>query len=201
MCPLPLKQKYTQRYGSLVDFSPLDRGGKIVNSEDQENENCRGARARWCDFSGPLGDGSVGGIGILDHPSNPRHPTPWHNWNNMTITASFTFHEPFRLKQEDLLSLTYRVAVHPGNAEQADVEGLWREFAVRIRHSNRQSANSNEEQPDSSTVRTRSGRSDHRLWNRVTRTGQESCLGTGAARIHRLRRTRPAADGGSTRTT
>lgn len=126
MCLLPEKEGYTRRFGSLVDFAPLAEGGSIRNSEGKENEACRGQRARWCDFSGPLGDGSRGGVAILDHPRNPRHPTPWHNWNNMTITASFTFHEPFTLKQGDELALSYRVLVHPGDAREADIEGAWR---------------------------------------------------------------------------
>ena len=98
MCRVEEKRKYTEQFGPLVDFSPLDQGGRITNSEGQENDAVRGQRAKWCDFSGPLGDGSVGGIAILDHPANPRHPTPWHNWNNMTITASLTYLEPLVLK-------------------------------------------------------------------------------------------------------
>jgi hypothetical protein len=133
MCRIDEKREYTRRYGPLVDFSPMDQGGRITNSEGQQDDDCRGARARWCDFSGPLGDGGVGGIAILDHPSNPRHPTPWHNWNNMTITASFTFHEPFTLKRDQHLALTYRIAVHPGTAAEANVESLWNEFAATHR--------------------------------------------------------------------
>jgi hypothetical protein len=77
----------------------------------------------------PLGDGTWGGVALLDHSSNPRHPTPWHNWNNMTITASFTFHEPFTLKPGAELTLRYRVLVHAGDADKAGVEEAWKEFA------------------------------------------------------------------------
>jgi len=58
MCPIPEKRRYTKRYGCLADSSPTNEGGKITNSEGKENDACRGGRAKWCDFSGPLGDGT-----------------------------------------------------------------------------------------------------------------------------------------------
>lgn len=129
MCLVAQKEKYTRQFGSLVNFAPLDMGGQILNSEGQENEACRGARAKWCDFSGPLGDGTWGGVALFDHPGNPRHPTPWHNWNNMTIMASFTYHEPFTLVEGKPLQLAYRVAVHAGDAHQANIPERWQEYA------------------------------------------------------------------------
>ncbi len=69
------------------------------------------------------------GVAILDHPKNSRHPTPWHNWNNMTITASFTFHEPFTLEKGAELRLRYRVLVHAADAKKADVAGVWQEYS------------------------------------------------------------------------
>jgi hypothetical protein len=129
MCLIPTKDRYSRRFGSLVDFSPLDEGGRITNSEGKQNDACRGERARWCDFSGPLGDGTWGGIALLDHPDNPRHPTPWHNWNDMTITASFTYHEPFALRAGQELKLAYRIVVHAGDAARADLAAEWKSFA------------------------------------------------------------------------
>jgi len=129
MCPIPQKERYKKRYGALVDFSPMNEGGIITNSEGKENEACRGERAKWCDFSGPLGDGTWGGIALLDHPGNPRHPTPWHNWNNMTITASFTFREPFTVQKGRELCLNYRVVVHAADAKKADIAATWQDFS------------------------------------------------------------------------
>jgi hypothetical protein len=133
MCRVQEKQKYAGAWGSLVDFAPLNGGGRISNSEGQVDDACRGARAKWCDFSGPLGDGTWGGVTLMDHPENPRHPTPWHNWNNMTITASFTYHEPFTLKKEDELRLAYLVYVHAGTPEEAQVEKSWNAFSKQSR--------------------------------------------------------------------
>lgn len=129
MCLPPQKERYTKLYGPLVNFHPMDRFGLITNSEGQQNEACGGARARWCDFSGPLSDGSVAGVALMDHPSNPRFPTRWHNWNNMTIIASFTYDEPFELKPGQVLALNYRVAVHTGDARQAGIPEVWTQYS------------------------------------------------------------------------
>jgi hypothetical protein len=129
MCLPPQKERYTKLYGPLVNFHPMDRFGVITNSEGQQNEACGGARARWCDFSGPLVDGSVAGVALMDHPANPRFPTRWHNWNNMTIMASFTYDEAFELKPGQALALNYRVAVHTGDARQAGIPEVWVQYS------------------------------------------------------------------------
>lgn len=123
---IAIKQHYVRRFGSLLDLSPVNEGGRITNSEGKQNDDCRGARAKWCDSSGPLGDGTWGGVAILDHPSNLRHPTPWNDW---PMNASFTLHEPFTLKKGQELSLGYRVVVHSGDARKADIEGEWKAFS------------------------------------------------------------------------
>jgi hypothetical protein len=132
LCPKAQKDSYTKQYGNLVDFRPLTRFGRLVNSEGKVDDAVRGERAKWCDFSGPLDNGSTGGIAILDHPLNPRHPTPWNNWNNMTFMASFTFQEFFELQPPQELRLRYRILIHPGDAKEADVEGVWNDFAHRM---------------------------------------------------------------------
>lgn len=130
MCPALEKQRYAQRHGQLFDFRPPDKFVRMANSNGLENEDRRGARARWCDFSGPLDGGSHGGVALLDHPSNPRHPTAWHNWNNMMIMASLTFHDPLLLRKGQELDLFYRVFVHSGDARAADIQTAWRRFAA-----------------------------------------------------------------------
>ncbi len=131
MCRTEEKESYTKRYANLVDFRPLLRGGKLVNSEGKENNDVRGERAKWVDFSGPLDNASTGGIALFDHPMNERHPTPWHNWNNMTFMASFTYLDFYELAVDKELRLKYRVFIHAGDAKEADVEGAWNDFGHR----------------------------------------------------------------------
>ena len=50
----------------------------MVNSNGQEGEaNCWGKRANWVDMFGEV-EGEKLGVAILDHPTNPGHPTYWH---------------------------------------------------------------------------------------------------------------------------
>jgi hypothetical protein len=125
------KEEYTKKYGTLVDFRPLLRGGKVVNAEGKENEAARGERSKWLDFSGPIDNEATGGIAILDHPMNPRHPTYWGIWNHQTISAAFTYAEHFELTFEKELRLKYRLFIHRGSAKEADVEGAWVDFGHR----------------------------------------------------------------------
>jgi len=79
------------------------------------NDRYRG-RHIALDYSG-LVDGRPAGIAVVDHPANPRSPTPWYvisapgfNW----FTPALLCDEPLALRQGDRLVLRYRVLVHPG---------------------------------------------------------------------------------------
>jgi len=104
----------------------VKRGGVLTNSWGGVNEaEVWGRRACWCDYSGPLG-GSVYGIAIFDHPSNPRHPTYWHARDYGLMAAN-----PFGLSHftggrgdmriTTFIAFKYRVYVHRGWAYQARV--------------------------------------------------------------------------------
>ena len=77
-----------------------------------------GFRATWCDLSGKLDGGpkQTGGVALFDHPSNPRHPSPWYGATGPGhyMNAAFLFHEPMNVTQGQTLSLAYRVLVHDG---------------------------------------------------------------------------------------
>jgi hypothetical protein len=83
--------------------------------------------ADWCDLSGKL-DGGVnqsGGIAIFDHPSNPRHPTPWYGGTGPGhyFNAAFLFNEPMTVCAKQPLQFNYSVYVHDG-IESAETLGL-----------------------------------------------------------------------------
>ena len=52
-------------------------GGRIRNSQRQENGDAWGQSAAWVDYSGPV-DGQPAGIAIFDLPDSFRHPGRWH---------------------------------------------------------------------------------------------------------------------------
>lgn len=95
-------------------------------------ERPAGTLAAWCDLSGKLdgGTGLSGGIAILDHPGNLRHPTPWYAGGGAGtfINAALLFHEPLSLAAGQSLGLRYRILVHDGIWERERVEAESRIF-------------------------------------------------------------------------
>ena len=75
-----------------------------------------GKQSGWCGFAGEhRADGQIYGATIIDHPSNPRHPTTWwvRNGENYGILhPSPAYYEPFYITQE--LAFKYRVVLHKG---------------------------------------------------------------------------------------
>lgn len=109
-------------------LSVFDGGGEIRNAAGAINEKgVHLQRAAWIDLSGPLAPGVRGGVALLDHPSNPGHPTAWHcrddGWAgaapNKDVEIAVTPDKPLRLK--------YRVVLHRG----ADVAKRYAEFAAQ----------------------------------------------------------------------
>jgi hypothetical protein len=110
---------------------------KAVNSEGDEGEKIWGKRAKWVDYTGTI-EGQRVGIAFLDHPQNLRHPTYWHARSYGLFAAN-----PFGLSQfvgfwrngshtipaGESLELRYRLVFHTGDADQADIEKSYRDYA------------------------------------------------------------------------
>ena len=116
------------------------RTGTIVNSDGQKGEdNTWGKRANWVDYSGEIG-GEKLGIAILDHPSNPRHPTYWHVRSYGLFGANiFGLHDFLNDKTADgsltldpgkSLRFRYRVVIHPGDFQSAGVPEMYKEYGA-----------------------------------------------------------------------
>lgn len=111
-------------------------GGMIANSEGKEGpKECDGASARWCAYTGRL-DGRQGEatVVMMDHPQNPRHPTPFFCMNEPFgfIAAAFSRNEPFVIPADSAknrVTFRYRVLIAQGGLDKALVERLFEEFA------------------------------------------------------------------------
>lgn len=72
-------------------------------------------------------------IAMIDHPQNPRSPSPWYckTGNGFTyINAAFLFHEPLQFAKGQSLHMRYRFAYRDGlwgNGEVAALAGRFRE--------------------------------------------------------------------------
>ena len=113
--------------------------GHIVNSEGLRDDKVWGARAKWVDMSGPIG-GKTYGIAIFDHPTNPRHPTRWHA-RDYGLFAANPFCEvemdksqpkgagDYVLKAGKSVTFKYRVLIHSGEPDAAEMEKRFSEYA------------------------------------------------------------------------
>ena len=115
------------------------KGLLIQNSEGARGEaGCWGKPARWVDYTTHVGSETLS-VAILDHPDSFRHPTHWHARGYALFAANpFGLHDFYNDETKDgsyllpegaTIRFHYRVYIHSGNAEQADVEQEFRAFA------------------------------------------------------------------------
>ncbi|MCS6775278.1 MAG: PmoA family protein [Chloroherpetonaceae bacterium] len=104
--------------------------GRMINSEGAKDGAVWGKKAAWVDYSGPIG-GEIYGIAIFDHPTNFRFPTTWHAREYGLFAANpFGLHDfnqgakgagDYRVASDATFTLRYRVLLHRGTPETADV--------------------------------------------------------------------------------
>jgi hypothetical protein len=97
-----------------------------------------GDRHEWALLQGKVDGGlnRLAAIGIVDHPSNPRGPTPWYGKcadGYIFFNAAFLFHEPMTLKQGETLTFKYRVFYRDGHWTHDEFALLAHEFR-ELRH-------------------------------------------------------------------
>ena len=100
-------------------------GGTMINAGGETSEDGTfGKRSPWMDYHGKR-MGKTEGMAILQHPSNDWYPAPW-------FTRDYGFFSPTpmywpengektELKKGDKINLRYRVLVHSGDHEEADI--------------------------------------------------------------------------------
>jgi hypothetical protein len=105
-------------FGGVVKDDAGRTGGEAIT----------GSRSRWVDFSGPVGGGETAGLAVFPDPRD-HEDLSWFvaDWGVVTVG-------PFRLKgrlvsRGQELVARYRVIVHDGSAEDADVA---REFEIYL---------------------------------------------------------------------
>lgn len=121
--------------------APLDgkHSGKMISAEGKAGEKLVwGKRSPWVDYVGQL-EGETLGVAILDHPSNPKHPTYWHSRDYGLFAANiFGEHDFYNDKTRDggmtlepgkSWRFRYRVVIHPGDTAQADIAGLFAKWS------------------------------------------------------------------------
>jgi hypothetical protein len=114
-------------------------GGELTSSEGKRGEKAIfETTAAWVDYSGPVTSGTgpdrktvVEGITFHDHPSNPRHPTPWHVRDDGWMGASFCQREPWTIEKAKPLVLRYLLHAHAGEVDPDKATHIAEDFAKR----------------------------------------------------------------------
>jgi hypothetical protein len=116
--------------------------GRLVNAKGDAGGPAWGKRAAWASYSGPLSDGRVIGVALLEHPDNFRYPTWWHARDYGLLSANpFGRHDFERLKDQPNagdhvipaggeLTLRYRLVFHRGDERSAGVAAEFAAYAA-----------------------------------------------------------------------
>jgi hypothetical protein len=107
-----------------------DGGGRILDSEGRLNEKEIFRKpARWVDYSGPITNTAREGIALLDHPSNPSFPTPFHVRDDGWMGAALTYQRPLTIVPGKPLRLRYAIWIHANVVRRDEVDKQWQAFA------------------------------------------------------------------------
>lgn len=139
----PFKRGEPARPGQghiVLSTGVRDDGQSAAAAKDARREAATwGQRAAWCDYYGPVA-GKIVGIALMDHPSNPRHPTWWMVRDYGLFGANpFGQHDFEKLSDKhagDLkipggqsVKFRYRVVLHEGDEKTGRIAERYEEFA------------------------------------------------------------------------
>ena len=119
-----------------------DKGGTghITNADGMVGEKqLWGKPSNWCDYSGEV-NGEKVGIAILDNPENPHHPVRWHArayglfaanpFGLAVFTNDKSQSGAVTIQPGQSLRYRYRVIVHAGDVQAADIAGAWQKYTA-----------------------------------------------------------------------
>ena len=125
-------------YGGLAFRGRADLvDSQILLDDGSGHDRVFGTPSRWSDLAGTV-DGAPVGLALLDHPENPRHPTPVYGgakldnygdgWSNL-LNAAFLFHDGLDLAAGQHIRLRHRVLVHDGHWDASRLADEWERWA------------------------------------------------------------------------
>lgn len=116
----------------IAEDLTVKQGGVMVNSDGKTGEkDTFGQPAPWMDYYGKRRTG-IEGIAILQHPSSRWYPSKWftRDYGFMSPTPMWFVEEGDKteLKKGETVKLRYRVIIHAGTPENAQISALFDQF-------------------------------------------------------------------------
>ncbi len=107
--------------GFTLRFAPR-REPVITLPSGRTKDDAVQVHAAWADYSAKFGAGdAISGVAILDHPSNPNHPTTWLTRHYGVLNPTWPALETAVLEPGKPVTLRYRLVIHRGGAVEAGV--------------------------------------------------------------------------------
>lgn len=120
----------------LIEALTVTHGGRLLDSEGREGgRDISRESADWVDGSGTLGRGVRAGVALFPHSSTAGHPWYVTDWGTLTINPMAS--RVWSLEPGQNVEFGLRVAVHDGDAREAQVGELYREFQEEIERGSR----------------------------------------------------------------
>lgn len=129
--PVTLLGAIGKGYGGFSFRPSAERKPMIFSTKDGVHDgDALEYETPWADVSFHLErKGPMAGAAIFQHPSNPDYPH--HGWifrRYALLGAAWPHVDPYVLQPGDEISLRYRLYIHRGDAEAADVAGRFAAF-------------------------------------------------------------------------
>ncbi len=116
------------------------KGGRILNSHGQQDEEAWGRSAEWVDYHGVV-EGKPAGIVIFDMPDSFRHPAKWHVRTYGLFAANPFGQEEFpksddaeqgdaELAKGEKLHLHYRVLFYSGEKSPEALADVYQQYSA-----------------------------------------------------------------------
>ena len=111
----------------LTEALRVTNGATMVDAEGRVGGGAiSGEVSDWVDCSGTVAAGRQAGGALFPYPSAQGFPWFVADWGTLTVNPLGS--KGCALKRGDVLDFAVRFVVHDGDAEEADVAGMWGDF-------------------------------------------------------------------------
>ena len=113
----------------LTEALRVTNGATMVDAEGRVGGGAiSGEVSDWVDCSGTVAAGRQAGGALFPYPSAQGFPWFVADWGTLTVNPLAS--KGYALKRGDVLDFAVRFVVHDGDAEEADVAGMWGAFVA-----------------------------------------------------------------------